>query len=62
MSSVTSSRFALAADTAPAARGALEPAESLPFRHPNLTANYRIRVLLYAGKPNWTLLDTLTPT
>ena len=23
--------------------------------------NYRIRVLLYAGKPNWTLLDTLTP-
>ena len=25
-------------------------------------ANYRIRVLLYAGKPNWTLLDTLTPT
>ena len=24
--------------------------------------NYRIRVLLYAGKPNWTLLDTLTPT
>ena len=25
-------------------------------------ANYRIRALLYAGKPNWTLLDTLTPT
>ncbi len=24
--------------------------------------NYRIRTLLYAGKPNWTLLDTLTPT
>ena len=24
--------------------------------------NYRIRVLLYAGKPNWALLDTLTPT
>ncbi len=23
--------------------------------------NYRIRALLYAGKPNWTLLDTLTP-
>ena len=23
--------------------------------------NYRIRTLLYAGKPNWTLLDTLTP-
>ena len=23
--------------------------------------HYRIRVLLYAGKPNWTLLDTLTP-
>ena len=25
-------------------------------------ANYRIRALLYAGRPNWTLLDTLTPT
>ncbi len=25
-------------------------------------ANYRIRALLYAGKPNWTLLPTLTPT
>ena len=24
-------------------------------------ANYRIRALLYAGKPNWGLLDTLTP-
>ena len=24
--------------------------------------NYRIRALLYAGKPNWALLDTLTPT
>ena len=24
-------------------------------------ANYRIRALLYAGKPNWALLDTLTP-
>ena len=24
--------------------------------------NYRIRALLYAGKPNWTLLETLTPT
>ena len=23
--------------------------------------NYRIRALLYAGKPNWKLLDTLTP-
>ena len=23
--------------------------------------NYRIRALLYAGKPNWTILDTLTP-
>ena len=23
--------------------------------------NYRIRTLLYAGKPNWALLDTLTP-
>ena len=23
--------------------------------------NYRIRALLYAGKPNWVLLDTLTP-
>ena len=25
-------------------------------------ANYRIRALLYADKPNWALLDTLTPT
>ena len=24
--------------------------------------NYRIRALLYAGRPDWTLLDTLTPT
>ena len=24
-------------------------------------ANYRIRALLYAGKPNWDLLDTITP-
>ena len=24
-------------------------------------ANYRIRALLYAGKSNWALLDTLTP-
>ncbi len=24
--------------------------------------NYRIRALLYVGKPNWALLDTLTPT
>ena len=24
-------------------------------------ANYRIRALLYAGRPNWALLDTLTP-
>jgi hypothetical protein len=23
--------------------------------------NYRIRVLLYAGKPNWDLLTTITP-
>ena len=23
--------------------------------------HYRTRVLLYAGKPDWTLLDTLTP-
>ena len=25
-------------------------------------ANYRIRALLYAGKPDWALLDSLTPT
>ena len=25
-------------------------------------ANYRIRALLYAGKPSWALLDTLTPS
>ena len=24
-------------------------------------ARYRIRVLLYAGKPDWDLLDTITP-
>ena len=24
-------------------------------------ANYRIRALLYAGKPNWGLLNTITP-
>ncbi|MEZ5383169.1 MAG: transposase [Microthrixaceae bacterium] len=24
-------------------------------------ANYRIRALLYAGKPNWALLDTINP-
>lgn len=24
--------------------------------------NYRIRTLLYAGKPNWDLLATITPT
>ncbi len=24
-------------------------------------ANYRIRVLLYAGRPNWALLDSITP-
>jgi len=23
--------------------------------------NYRIRALLYAGKPNWRLLNTITP-
>jgi transposase len=23
--------------------------------------NYRTRILLYAGRPNWTLLDTITP-
>jgi hypothetical protein len=23
--------------------------------------HYRIRSLLYAGKPNWALLDTITP-
>ena len=23
--------------------------------------NYRIRALLYAGRPNWTLLENLTP-
>ena len=23
--------------------------------------HYRTRALLYAGKPNWALLDTLTP-
>ncbi len=23
--------------------------------------NYRIRTLLYAGRPNWSLLSTITP-
>jgi len=23
--------------------------------------NYRVRVLLYAGRPNWALLPTITP-
>jgi hypothetical protein len=23
--------------------------------------HYRIRALLYAGRPNWALLDTITP-
>jgi transposase len=23
--------------------------------------NYRVRALLYAGKPNWDLLDSVTP-
>ena len=27
-----------------------------------LWAPTRIRALLYAGKPNWALLETLTPT
>ena len=31
------------------------------FGFTNFT-NYRIRALLYAGKPNWAILDTLTPT
>ena len=26
------------------------------------STNYRTRVLLYAGKPNWDLLATITPT
>jgi hypothetical protein len=26
-----------------------------------LVDHYRIRSLLYAGRPNWTLPDTLTP-
>ena len=30
------------------------------FGLPNF-ANYRIRALLYAGKPNWDLLATVTP-
>ena len=30
------------------------------FRLPNF-ANYRIRALLYAGKPNWDLLASVTP-
>ena len=32
----------------------------IAFGLPNF-ANYRIRALLYAGKPNWDLLATVTP-
>jgi len=27
----------------------------------DLAASYRIRALLYAGRPDWLILDTLTP-
>jgi len=36
------------------------PVKRVAFGITNLR-NYRIRALLYAGKPNWELLDTLTP-
>jgi len=32
----------------------------IPFGFTNFR-NYRVRVLLYAGKPNWDLLATITP-
>ena len=48
---------------AEAASNLVKRVKRAAFRFTNF-ANYRIRALLYAGKPmlNWALLDTLTPT
>ena len=53
--------------TARVSNAATEPANNLTKRVKRVAfgftnfANHRIRALLYAGKPNWALLDTLTP-
>ncbi len=46
---------------AEAANNLVKPVKRAAFGSTDF-ANYRIRALLYAGRPNWTLLDTLTPT
>ncbi len=43
-----------------AANNLVKRVKRAAFGFTNFT-NYRIRSLLYADKPNWTLLDTLTP-
>ena len=43
-----------------AANNLLKRVKRIGFGFTNFN-NYRIRALLYAGKPNWNLLDTLTP-
>ena len=42
------------------------PSEAEPAQHPVVDGiqqfrNYRIRTLLYCGRPNWSLLATITP-
>ncbi len=44
-----------------AANNLIKRVKRVGFGFSNFT-NYRIRALLYAGKPNWNLLNTLTPT
>ena len=43
-----------------AANNLVKRAKRVAFGMTNFT-NYRIRALLYAGKPNWDLLPTITP-
>jgi transposase len=38
----------------------LKRIKRVAFGFTNFT-NYRLRSLLYAGRPNWNLLDTITP-
>ena len=44
-----------------AANNLIKRVKRAAFGFTNFT-NYRIRALLYAGNPNWALLETLTPT
>ena len=44
-----------------AANNLVKRVKRAAFGFTNFT-NYRIRALLYAGNPNWALLETLTPT